>query len=555
MMVGGTAILDGGQMRVSTVLAAFAAALLAIALTLAGVTLWSTERSRLAEQRIELAQASYSLHLSLQANIYQLLKQHADALLLGGADPGETETRLRARIVGDISGIRRVIGREIELVGEEEIEELELLADVEQRVATLTDSLSALAASGDTLDDTTRRARLADILDRQVDLELSGLIQSALEEEREEVVETMAEAAALRRSIRTTVGVVVFLSALIVAGFAAAFGRLVTVPLRRIMETAQEYREGRLEHRPAANGAREFAELGGVLGDMAASLAVRERSRHERQEELERKVAERTGELETLLRQFETSEANRRQLLADISHELRTPLAIIQGEAEVSLRAGDRPEAERTDSFARIRDAARHTGRIVDDLLTIARQEAGRLRLDIREVDLRVVVRDALAVFPHPVAVEGGAMPQRARVDAVRMRQCLLAALQNAQRYGGPRVTIRIETGPEAVALVVEDDGPGMSDVEKAQAFERFYRGPNAGRLSEEGTGLGLPIVRSIMDAHGGSVALEDVPGGGLRVKLRLPRRDRPRVVHDAGNDGETGNGNGGSTDRAGGRI
>lgn len=534
-----------GNVRVSTVFTAFAAASLAIALGLAAVTMLSMERLRSAEQRIELAQKSYNLHLSLQSDIYRLLKQHADALLLGGRDLGETEPQIRARIAQRIGDIRRVIAYEIELVGEVEIEELDLLADVEKRVSSLTRSLSALAENGEQLDEASRRTILVELLDRQVDIELSGLIRTALDGELEEVDETMAEAAALRWAISVVVAVAVIVSVFVVFVFSVAVGRLVTAPLRRIMAIVEEYRAGSLDRRPSVNGAREFVELGTVLGDMASSLAVRERSLVERQDELERKVRERTAELEILLRQFETSEVNRRQLLADISHELRTPLAIIQGEAEVSLREGDRPLAEHTDSFARIRDAARHTGRIVEDLMTIARQEAGRLRLDIREVDLRVVVRDALAVFPKPVTVIGDDAPQQVRVDAVRMRQCLLAALQNAQRYGGPGITIRIGGGLEAVALVVEDDGPGMSDAEKAQAFERFYRGPDAGRLSSEGTGLGLPIVRSIMDAHDGSAALEDVSSGGLRVVLKLPRRTRPHIVRDTSEDDGAGNGAG----------
>jgi signal transduction histidine kinase len=217
--------------------------------------------------------------------------------------------------------------------------------------------------------------------------------------------------------------------------------------------------------------------------------------------------------------------------MADISHELRTPLTIILGEAEVTLRRSPELEAEVSDALARIRDSARHTNQLVDDLLTVARQEAGQLRLDRREIDLRKVVHDAVALFPVPVSWVAPAEPVPGLVDEVRLRQCVLALLQNARRHGGPTIRITVAADDIQATISVEDDGPGMSAADMAQAFERFFRGPNATGQALEGSGLGLPVVKSIVEAHGGTVALSDAPGGGLRATLSIPRRPPVRLV------------------------
>ncbi|MEM9551207.1 MAG: HAMP domain-containing sensor histidine kinase [Pseudomonadota bacterium] len=519
-------------MRLKSIFAIYGGAFLLMTGLLSGITLWSTAKSKLSDQRIDLAETSFHLHLSLESNIYQLLKQHGDALIIGDRDEGAMEAELRDRINANISEIRTIIAREIDLVGEEEIEELELLARIEAKVQRLTRNLTALSTDGgDPLDPDRRRSWLVDVLDRQIDVELSNMITQSLEEERQEVVETMAEAAATRAWINTVVTAALIAAVIMIVLFGISFLRFVQRPFDQLLSAAGRYREGRFEPAPPLDGARDLSELGDVLGEMARALARREATRREQQDNLERTVKERTVELESLLRQFETSEASRRQLLADISHELRTPLTIIQGEAEVSLRGTPEMAETQVDSFARIRDAARHTNRIVDDLLMIARQRADQLRLDLRECDMRHVIDQATGLFPRPVKVSQEGGPHRARVDPVRMRQCLLAVLQNARRYGGQSITIQLGVARSGVRMLIEDDGPGMTDAEKRQAFDRFYRGPSATAGAEEGTGLGLPIVRSIMEAHGGSVALLDVPTGGLGVELILPPTPGPRLV------------------------
>ncbi len=519
-------------MRISVLNNLFFALLLATSVGGGVVTLFYIAQSRAWEQRIALAHASYAEHLSLQSNVYQLFKQHGDALLFGDRDEGALEGRMRAAIAANLSTIRSLIGREIKLIGEEEIEELGLLAEIEGDVASLTRMLTRLAADGigedgQPVDDAFRRERLVRILDGEMDDQLSVRIVEALEAERAEVAETLVATEKSRRQLRTAV-IAVILAAVVLAVVAGLSSRsLVVIPARKLRAKVKSYGAGNYGGTAPVGGAQEFRELDVVLDRMAEALDRRELSRREQTALLEAAVAARTAELGRALTQIEASEASRRQMMADVSHELRTPLTIIQGEADVSLRGVQKTPEVYREALLRIRETASHTNHIVDDLLLIARQEAGKLRLDLKEVDLCAILRDTSALLTRPVELEFGVTKAVTRADPVRLRQCLLALFQNASRYGGDRIAARIDAAPNGFVITVEDNGPGMSEAEKAQAFERFFRGSNAARPDIGGTGLGLPIVRSILRAHDGSVTLDDREDGGLRVSMTVPA-ERP---------------------------
>ena len=227
-------------------------------------------------------------------------------------------------------------------------------------------------------------------------------------------------------------------------------------------------------------------------------------------------------------------------MMADVSHELRTPMTIIQGEADTALRSGTRNAEEQSDGFSRIRDAARLSIRIIDDLLLVAREEAGKLRIDAKDVDLNEATASAVSLTQADIEVMPLPKPAICKVDALRLRQCLLAAMGNALRYGGKKIIARVEQTELGFAILIEDDGPGMSDNDRKQAFERFFRGSGANSAGAEidGTGLGLPIVRSIMNAHGGTAALLARDGGGLVVRLDFPAASSDRA--ESGPSGRT---------------
>jgi signal transduction histidine kinase len=506
-------------MRLSTLLSLLASGLLAGAVAAACLTLWVVLETQKVSERIALARASQAEHLQLQSNLYRLFKEKADALLIGDRDRSALETEVKAEIDANLAEIQRIIAREIELDGERELEELRLLSTLERTIDAISTRYDEILPSDDRPGAVIPQELIL-LLDRDIDRTLSDLIEVALDGEREEVEEATQRSAEFRRRVAVLAGLILgaMLLATATAGF--VYRRSVMRPLSDLVEGADAYRQGSYGRVIAPRGALELRQLSVTLSEMAAEIAARERDLRHEARTLETSVNARTSELQTILTRFEQAEASRRQMMADVSHELRTPLTIIHGEADIALRSGLTDPVQSSESFSRIRDAARHSNRIVEDLLLVAREEAGQLRLDLRNVDLDAALVEAAGMAQARVEVLRLGRPAPARVDPVRLRQCLLAVMNNALRYGGQTVRAWVERREDGYAILIEDDGPGMSDTEKDQAFQRFFRGSGAQSTGVEGTGLGLPIVRSIMTAHGGSVDLSDRAGGGIVVRL-----------------------------------
>lgn len=220
--------------------------------------------------------------------------------------------------------------------------------------------------------------------------------------------------------------------------------------------------------------------------------------------------------------------ARRHTFLADASHELRMPLTIIRGETQVALRAGPRSPEDLTEVFERILEQTRVLTRVYDDLFLIARAEAGGLPLNLCVVDLGDLVRRVAQDF-STIACESGATVRAeascglaARVDPDRVQQALAALIDNALRHAGAGVSVQVEARASAdcITITVTDNGPGIDSGLTEELFARFRRGHTPG----EGSGLGLSVVRALVEAHGGTASLSNVEQGGAQATLRLPK-------------------------------
>jgi two-component system OmpR family sensor kinase len=241
--------------------------------------------------------------------------------------------------------------------------------------------------------------------------------------------------------------------------------------------------------------------------------------------------------LEHAFNEQQNSENRLRRFIADASHELRTPLASIRGYAELFRRgAASRPE-DLALAMRRIESEATRMGVLVDELLLLARLDSGR-PLERTIVDLTALVadaaRDSLAADPRwPVeaAMDEGAEPVHVIGDADRLRQVLANLLANVRAHTPPgtSATIAARRTPEGAVIEVADSGPGLTEDQQRMVFERFYRGDvSRGRDAGErgatgGSGLGLSIVASVAEAHGGQARVEAVPGAGCVFTVTLP--------------------------------
>lgn len=254
------------------------------------------------------------------------------------------------------------------------------------------------------------------------------------------------------------------------------------------------------------------------------------------------------GHVESSLAARHESETQVRQFVADASHELRTPLASIRGYAELVRRSPDDIPVDTLRALDRIESEALRMGALVEDLLLLARLDAGR-PLERTEVDLTLLAIDAAAdahaasrdhvwrlELPgsdsdaddaDPTAAATGGTPDAVVLgDEARLRQVFTNLLGNARVHTPPGTTviISVRPEPEEVVLSVADDGPGIPESLLPSLFQRFSRG-DAGRNRDGGsTGLGLAIAQAIVAAHGGEITVRSTPGSGATFEVRLPR-------------------------------
>ncbi len=220
------------------------------------------------------------------------------------------------------------------------------------------------------------------------------------------------------------------------------------------------------------------------------------------------------------------SEAHMRQFLSDTSHELRTPLTSIRGYAELHRHGATSPE-EIDRAFNRIESEATRMGTLVDDLLLLARLDQhpslAAIPIDITRL-VNNAVDDAAAAEPgRPITLEIDEGDTVVTGDENRLRQAIDNVLANARHHTPPGTPIRvtITQSHDTATIEVADTGPGMTEEAAAKAFERFYQAnPNR---SGAGSGLGLPIVQAIIEAHSGEVVLATAPGAGTTVTVRVP--------------------------------
>ncbi|WP_299677676.1 ATP-binding protein [uncultured Roseobacter sp.] len=518
-------------MSIANLLRGLAALMLVVALCGTALAYWSAQRAAFFNERINLAHESYEFHLKLSGNTYQLFKQYGDAMLIGDRDEGAGEAELIRLIRQNIRSIRALIGREIDLVGDEEIDELELLAQIERKIEDLIARFEVVRTETEVEKFGRNWTGLSVMLDDDIDRDFHSMIQAALAGELEEVRETRAAAEQHLQTANSVTLVLVVLAVGVVMVALWVYTTHILHPMQRLMKGVNALADGQFDHRIAFRGRSEIAEIGEVLDSMAAMVEARTESLTTQNTELEEAVRARTAELESLLTKSRVAEDARRQMLADVSHELRTPLTIIQGESDVALRGADKTVEEYREALRRTRETAKHTNLLVNDLLFISREEAGQTRLKLERVDLKALLKEAVAVFGPDIPFVTDVDEAEMSLDVARIRQCIAAMIQNARRYGGPEVTVRLLRTGQGYRVSVDDNGPGLPDDEKEKAFERFFRGSNAADRYEDGAGLGLPVVRSIARAHGGNALLQDRYGGGLSSIMDLPTTAPLRVV------------------------
>ena len=317
------------------------------------------------------------------------------------------------------------------------------------------------------------------------------------------------------------------------------FSRSLTRSVSELHHGAEAFTNDDLNHRIPELHEMEFEQLGAAFNAMACQLAEHSSGMRDSNIRLEAIIEERTRALKSSNETLERVDENRRKLLADISHEFRTPLTVIRGESEIALRGKVKTKVEYQETLERIIEQADQATRLVDDLLFIARADAGEPRLKVREVSLNKLLNTVCEHFSSQAAKSGTSIePELDGIevmvmgDSGRLRQVFSILVDNALRYSAQegRVTVSMNRVGAEVVVKVKDDGIGLTSEEARQAFQRFFRGGKA-QSHARGTGLGLPVAKAIVEAHKGRITLSGEPGKGALATVVLPTEHKLKAV------------------------
>jgi two-component system sensor histidine kinase VicK len=233
------------------------------------------------------------------------------------------------------------------------------------------------------------------------------------------------------------------------------------------------------------------------------------------------------------------AEANQAKtdFIADVSHELRTPLTVLRGNAQVGLALGSDPNNAQL--LEEIVAESKRMARLVEDLLFLARSDSASPPLELETVAVapflaELAERAEVLAHEHGVELErkleGGGFVE---MDRQRIEQAVLILVDNAAKYGPPggKVTLASFVSSSELHISVEDRGPGIPEEELPRIFERFYRLDKARSRQLGGTGLGLPIAKTTVEAHGGRIEAVSRLGEGTKISLHLPLLSQPTEV------------------------
>ncbi len=246
-----------------------------------------------------------------------------------------------------------------------------------------------------------------------------------------------------------------------------------------------------------------------------------------------RKAREQIFELEAARAEAERASKAKSSFLANLSHELRTPMNAIMGFTElIASGAVGEVNAKQAEYLQDVQTSARRLLDLINDLLDLSRAEAGRLELEETPTDLNALISEAcrnvmLRARDKGVALECG-LPYAFRVhaDERKMLQVILNLLSNAVKFtpAGGRVRTSVHSESDGgVRIDVADTGFGIPEADRQRVFEPFGRGQGAQTLQAEGCGIGLSLVRILVEIHGGTVSLDSEEGVGTCVSVHLP--------------------------------
>ncbi|MGZ8136320.1 MAG: ATP-binding protein [Methylococcaceae bacterium] len=502
-------------------------------LFLGTILYWGSNQVALYFQRSQTAYQTFDDYDRLSQEAYRYFKQRMDRLITDNpiAEAGVETSKQRL-----YEAMNKLRNSAVKTPAAEDWQDKP--AELE-RVARFTAFLEASEYRFDEIERLRQRGEremavqaLSKFSEEEIDGKFQPLIDAAINAEREKAKKAKQELEDLLAQSRW----IAILVALIAAIFSLTSGILllrgVKKPIEALMKGTDEIASGNLVYRIALDTRDEFAYLATHFNQMAQEFSLQQDKLREGRALLEKKVAERTFELHQLNAELKRMDHARREFLADISHELRTPITVIRGEAEVTLRGREREAEEYRDALQRIVELSMQLGTYVNDLLFLARAETANLQFEWAKLDLVELVAGAVEDFQImaeenaiSVSLDAPAEPIWVRGDKHRLRQVLFILGDNACRYSKPggHIAVALWADEKEACFSLSDQGIGIPVQDLERIFDRHFRSKNALLSRDDGSGLGLPMAKSIMQAHDGRISVTSAENSGSTFTVTLP--------------------------------
>ncbi len=518
------------------------AAMLIFVLALGATLLWGTQKSDYFFKRSEYSHEVLDAYQQLSVETDRFFHEHLSIIALSPAKYSLSNDHSYRRVQVALDNLKQVIQAEINFListagheGESarikqlENSRLEELEGFLEEGLRLSIKAHQLKQSG--------KSQEAYLLMEEVFFEIITdkfwpVIDIAVQSEMDQAhAASMQESATIaqQRSIAIIVSILAIVAAISIG--LLLYLRL-TRPINGLIEGTEKYAAGELTHRVEVISQDEFGKLAKQFNNMADALYKQHTELMDSRANLEIQVKERTKELHDAYRRLKAIDKSRRQFFADISHELRTPLTIIRGEAEVTLRGREKPVSEYTGALKRITELTGQMGKLVEDLLYLARAGAVEMQYEPDEVELNELVQqchhDAQSLAQEKrlsISLYVADAELYVIGDRIRLRQLLHILIDNACHYSKQHGTVelKLEQGGQNAIISITDNGIGIPEEDLERVFERFYRTKSAQDKSEHGTGLGLPLAKAIAETHNGSIKLVSKKDEGTTAIVSLP--------------------------------
>ncbi len=498
---------------------------------------WGSKQVARYFERSQTAYEAFDHYQRLSQEAYRHFKQRLDRLITDSPSAEIGVESSKQRLYEAMQGLRSAAVKSSEVAGRGQdwgAKSTEL-----ERVASFTAFLDASKYRFDEVERLIQQGKrdkaiqaLSRFSEEEIDGKFQPLIDVAINAEREKARHAKDEMERLVTQSRW----IAYSAALAAAMFSLLSGILllrgVKKPLEALMAGTNAIASGNLSYRISLDSKDEFSYLANHFNQMAQELEYQQEKLRQGRTMLEKRVAERTTDLRKVNEELKRMDVARREFFADISHELRTPITVIRGEAEITLRGHERNVEEYKDALQRIVELSSQLGTYVNDLLFIARAENTKLQFEWDNIDLTDLVNNTAEDFKLmakekaiSVSLETPELAVWVRGDKQRLRQVLFILGDNACRYSNTRghLAVMLKISDDEAHVSLTDQGIGIPVHDLERIFDRHFRSKNALHSRNDGTGLGLPMAKSIIKAHGGRIGVDSIENVGSTFTITLP--------------------------------